>query len=73
MTETVSKLLGYSFTGADDGEIRASKLMGDALIGTIGGGPKASKILAYALVTTVPATRPIVSNSVRIGPERAST
>jgi hypothetical protein len=68
MTETVTKLIGYSFQGADSDVERVSKANGYALEGTIGGGPKVSKLLAYALVTSVAQTRPVVSNSIRIGP-----
>lgn len=72
MTETVSKLLGYSLEGSIDGAASARKLLGYALEGTIGGGPKVAKLLGYALLSTLPAaSRPQVSNSVRIGPRRS--
>lgn len=67
MTETTSKLLGYSFTGPDIDLEYNSKLLGYNYAGTINGAMKASKILGYLLLSTLPVAIPKASTSVRIG------
>jgi hypothetical protein len=67
MTETVSKLIGYSFTGPDINVQDASKLIGYNYSGTINNADKSAKLLGYMLLSTLPIATPKASTSVRIG------
>ncbi len=67
MTEEVTKLLGYSFTGPDENLLDASKVLGYNYAGTINNSLKVSKLLGYMLLSTLPLAVPKASTSVRIG------
>lgn len=73
MTETASKVLGYSLSGTPLAQESVGKVLGYSLSGTPLARPNVSKVLAYALISLTSPTRRRVGSHARIARFKAPT